>query len=254
MIRDRVCARKSRMKPWRIIFPLAGIFLAGAMRSGVAAQAVAPPPAPAMPATPAEPIAIPPATPPKQPATQQSANATKAPKKRKVFTDDDVPALRSKGGLANDDDAGSKMIYGSTGVCDAGCEQEIKEKVGITPEQEGEWKLQITAARREVGEDQRWRELYWKGQQTMRSVCGLRAQEENAAVPSGDDYQSRLERAKQQKMFEDEERAVGQQVQNVLASMNQYVQQFSTREPVRAAFMGVTAEHLFDTCPDTNSQ
>jgi len=242
------------MNRLRLLLPLAGIFLAAALRSGIAAQSVAPPPAPAVPASPAEPAAVPPAAPGKQPAAQQTANPTKAPKKHKVFTDDDVPALRAKGGLANDDDAGSAMIYGSTGNCDADCEQKIKQIVGITPEQEGEWKLQITAARREVGEDHQWRELYWKGQQTMHNFCALQTQMENVPEPSGDDYQSRLERAKQQKMFEDAERSVGQQVQNVLAGMNQYIQQFSNREPVRAAMMGVTAEKLFNTCPDTNSQ
>ncbi|MGA8073741.1 MAG: hypothetical protein WB995_09690, partial [Candidatus Acidiferrales bacterium] len=105
------------MNRWRVLLPLAGIFLAAALRSGIAAQSAAPPPppAPAMPVSPAEPTAIPPAVPAKQSAAQQTANPTKAPKKHKVFTDDDVPALRAKGGLANDDDAGSAMIYGSTG-------------------------------------------------------------------------------------------------------------------------------------------
>jgi hypothetical protein len=243
-----------RMNRWRVLLPLAAIFLAAALRSGIAAQSVAPPPAPAVPASPSEPAAVPPAVPAKQPAAQQTANPTKVLKKHKVFTDDDVPALRAKGGLANDDDAGSAMIYGSTGNCDADCEQKIKEIVGIAPEQEGEWKLQLTAARREVGEDHQWRELYWKGQQTMRNFCGLQTQMENVPEPSGNDYQSRLERARQQKMFADAERSVGQQIQNVLAQINQYIQQFSSREPVRAAYMGVTAEHLFKTCPDTNSQ
>jgi len=252
MIRDPASDR--RMNRLRLLLPLAGIFLAAALRSGIAAQSVAPPPAPAVPASPAEPAAVPPAAPGKQPAAQQTANPTKAPKKHKVFTDDDVPALRAKGGLANDDDAGSAMIYGSTGICDADCEQKIKQIVGIASEQEGEWKLQLTAARREVGEDHQWRELYWKGQQTMHNFCALQTQMENVPEPSGDDYQSRLERGKQRKMFEDAERSVGQQVQNVLAGMNQYIQQFSNREPVRAAFMGVTAEHLFRTCPDTTSQ
>ncbi|MGB9337015.1 MAG: hypothetical protein WCB14_18550 [Candidatus Acidiferrales bacterium] len=244
------------MNRWRVLLPLAGIFLAAALRSGIAAQSAAPPPppAPAMPVSPAEPTAIPPAVPAKQSAAQQTANPTKAPKKHKVFTDDDVPALRAKGGLANDDDAGSAMIYGSTGNCDADCEQKIKKMVGIAPEQEGEWKLQITAARREVGEDRQWRELYWKGQQTMHNFCALQTQEQKAVQPRGDDYQSRLERDSQLKAFGDAEHSINQQLQNSLAGMNHYIQQFSNREPVRAAFMGVTAEHLFRTCPDTNRQ
>ncbi len=235
-------ARDRRTNRWRVLVPLAGILLAAALRTGIAAQSAAPPPAPAVPASPAE------------PAAQQTVNPAKAPKKHKVFTDDDVPTLRAKGGLANDDDAGSAMIYGSTGNCDADCEQKIKQIVGIAPEQEGEWKLQLTAARREVGEDHQWRELYWKGQQAMHNFCALQTQMENVPEPSGNDYQSRLERARQQKMFEDAERSVGQQIQNVLAEINQYIRPFSHSEPVRAAYMGVTAEHLFRTCPDTNSQ
>ena len=215
---------------------------------GVAAQSVAPVPAPvaapaAMPASPAAPIAVPAAavapTPTKQAAAQDNANAAKAAKKKKVFTDDDVSALRAKSRLANDDAPDSAMIYGAVGACDAECEEE------------GEWKLQLTAARREIGEDHAWRELYAKGQQTMRTVCGLRAQIENARVPSGGDYQSRLERAKQQKMFEDEAAMMNQQMANGVAAMNQHTAQFSEREPVRAGIMAVIGERLFNgDCPD----
>jgi hypothetical protein len=234
MILDQPLAGVGRVNSWRAIFAIAGFFLAGAFGSGVAAQSVAP-------------IAVPPA---KADAAQENPNATKTTKKHKVFTDDDVFALRAKGGLANDDDAGSAMIYGAIGACDANCEREIKEKLEITPEQEGEWKLQLTAARREIGEDRVWREIYAKGQQTMRTVCALRVQIENASAPSGSDYQSRLERAKQQKMFEDEATAMGQQMSNSIAAMNQHIVQFSAREPVRAAMMTAIGERLFNDCAD----
>ena len=253
MILNRVGRDASRMNFWRASFAVAGFMFAGALGSGVGAQSVAPAPAPApaaMPASAATPIAAPPATSTKQGGGQDNSGTTKTAKKRKVFTDDDVFALRAKGGLANDDDGGSAMIYGAIGACDAECEQEIKVKLGISPAQEGEWKLQLTAARREIGEDHAWRELYAKGQQTMRTVCGLRAQIENASVPSGDDYQSRLERAKQQKMFEDEEVAMGQQMANSIAAMNQHILQFSAREPVRATMMAAIGERLFNDCPD----
>jgi len=252
MILNQPLAGASKMNWRRVILAVAGFFLAGAFGGGVAAQSVAPIPAPApaaMPASPA-PIAAPPATLAKPPAAQESPNAAKTPKKHKVFTDDDVFALRAKGGLANDDDAGSAMIYGAIGACDSECEQEIKEKLDITPEQEGEWKLQLTAARREIGEDRAWRELYTKGQQTMRTVCALRVQIQNAAVPSGNDYQSQLERAKQQKMFEGEATAMGQQMSNSIAAMNQHIVQFSAREPVRATMMAAIGERLFNDCPD----
>ena len=251
MILDQPLAGASKMNSRRVIFAVAGFFLAGVFGGGVAAQSVAPIPAPvpaAVPASPA-PVAVP-AAPAKPAAAQESPNATKAPRKHKVFTDDDVFALRAKGGLANDDDSGSAMIYGTIGACDADCEQEIKEKLDITPEQEGEWKLQLTAARREIGEDRAWREIYAKGQQTMRTICALRVQIENASAPSGNDYQSRLERAKQQKMFEDEEVAMGQQMENGIAAMNQHIVQFSAREPVRAAMMAALGERVFNDCPD----
>jgi len=255
MIRNRVGIRASRMNFWRASFAATGFIFASALGSGVAAQSAAPTPAPveapaAMPATTRAPLTAPAATPTKPAPGQDNSGVPKTPKKRKVFTDDDVSALRAKGGLANDDDAGSAMIYGAIGACDAECEQEIKVKLGITPGQEGEWKLQVTAARREIGEDRAWRELYAKGQQTMRTVCGLRAQIENASVPSGDDYQSRLERTKQQKMFEDEEAMMGQQMANAIAAMNQHMAQFSAREPVRATMMAAIGERLFNECPD----
>jgi hypothetical protein len=249
MIPDQPLGGASQVISWRAIFAVAGFFLTGAFGVGVAAQAVAPipPPAPAvMPAS----AAVAPATPAKQPAAQENPGATKPAKKHKVFTDDDVFALRAKGGLANDDDAGSAMIYGAIGACDADCEQEIKEKLDITPEQEGEWKLQLTAARREIGEDRVWRDIYAHGQQIMHNVCNLRAQIQNVAVPSGNDYQSGLERAKQQKMFEDEATAMGQQMSNSIAAMNQHIVQFSAREPVRATMMAAIGERVFNDCPD----
>jgi hypothetical protein len=251
MIPERSEARTGNMNSRRAIFAVAGFFLVGALGRGVAAQAMAPIPAPAaMPASPAAPVAVAPVTAAKQPAAQENASATKAPKKKKVFTDDDVSALRAKNHLANDEDGGSTTIYGAMGACDADCEEEIKQKVDITPGQEGEWKLQLTAARREIGEDRIWRDIYAKGQQTMRTVCNLRVQIQNAVVPSGNDYQSQLERAKQQKMFEDEETAMGQQMANSVAAMNQHITQFSASEPVRATMMAAIGERLFNDCPD----
>lgn len=225
MIPERSAACTGNMNSLRAIFAAAGFFFVGALSGGIAAQSVAPIPAPAaMPASPAPaaPIAAPAAAPAKQVAAQDNANATKAPKKKKVFTDDDVSALRAKSHLANDD-SGTAVIYGAVGACDADCEEEVKEKLGITPEQEGEWKLQVTAARREIGEDHAWTALYARGQHTMHDVCVLRTQIENAAVPSGNDYQSRVERAKVQKMFEDEEEAMGQRMANDVAAMNQHL-------------------------------
>jgi hypothetical protein len=254
MIPERSAGRTGNMNLRRAILPVAGFFLAGALNGGVAAQSVAPipPPAPAaMPASAAAPIAVPPATPAKQAASQDNSTAPKAPKKHKVFTDDDVSALRAKSHLANDEDGGAATIYGATGACDADCEAEVKEKLGITPEQEGEWKLQLTAARREIGEDHAWATLYAKGQQTMRNVCTLRTQIANAAVPSGNDYQSQLERAKQQKMFDDEAAAMGQQMENSIAAMNQHITPFSASEPVRATMMAAIGERLFSDCPDS---
>jgi len=242
-----------RVNSWRAFLVLAGFFLVAAMSNSVAAQSTAPPaaPNPSAPATlaPAQDSGAPPAN---AQAAKGNSSGPATPKKHKVFTDDDVPALRAKGGIANDDDAGEAMIYGTMGACDAECEQEVKEQLGVTPEQEGEWKLQMTAARREIGEDRQWREIYGKGQQAMKWVCAVRTQEETVPAPSGNDYQSRLERAKQQKMFADAEQASVRQLQNVVAGMNQYIAPFSWREPVRAVMMRDIGERLVSGCPDTD--
>ena len=245
MIRERGEAGTGGINSRRAIFAVAGFFLAGALSGGVPAQSVAPfpAPAPAMPASPA-------AAPAKPAGAQDNPGAAKAPKKKKVFTDDDVSALRAKSHLADDGDGASAAIYGATGACDADCVAEIKEKLGITPEQEGEWKMQLTAARREIGEDHAWAALYAKGQQTMRSVCVLRTQIANAAVPSGNDYQSQLERAKQQKMFDDEATAMGQQIANSVGAMNEHITPLAASEPVRATMMAAIAARLFNGCPD----
>lgn len=84
----------------------------------------------------------------------------------------------------------------------------------------------------------------------MHDVCVLRTQIENAAVPSGNDYQSRVERAKVQKMFADEEEGMGQRMANDVAAMNQHIAPFSASEPVRATMMAAIGERVFNDCPD----
>lgn len=236
------------MKIWRALLPFAGVVAFAALQTGIAAQTPdhnqnpAPPAAPAAaPATPAAPTAKPAA-----PSEPQSAK----PKARHVFTDDDVPALRAQGGIANDDGPGSKMIYGAVGPCDANCEELIKQRLDVSEEEEGQWKLQLTAARRQLGEDRQWRELYWKGQQTMNFVCNLRRQEELVLLPTGNDFQSRLERAKQLKSFQEQEDSSRRQLQNNVAGIEHYAQQYYAREPVRAMMMAVIAEKLLNDCPE----
>ena len=243
MTRERAGA--SAVTICRAIFLLAAILLAASLSRGVAAQSSTQPPAAQNAAAPAPPAA---AASTSSNAAQENSTTAKPPKKRKVITDDDLAALHAKGGIANDD-AASPKIYGTLGACDLECEQEVKDEMQVTPEQEGEWKLQMTAARREIGEDRQWRELYGKGQQVVKWVCMLRDQEMNVPLPSGNDYQSRLERARQQKMFEEQELASEQQMQNVQFGMSQYIQQISSSEPVRSVMMDVIARRLFDRCP-----
>jgi hypothetical protein len=252
MIRERAgeasdqpfCSSSTGAKCARALLPLAAVLLTATFNAGIAAQTNAPPPA----IPPATPGAAP-AAPTNPPAKDNSAAASTA-KKRKVFTDDDVPALRAKGGIANDDDAGTAMIYGTMGACDADCEQQVKDQIGVTEEQEGEWKLQMTAARREIGEDRQWRELYGRGQQAIKRACTLRTQMASVPLPSGNDYQSRLERAKEEQMFVESEKAATRQLQNVADGMSQYIQPFAGREPVRAVMMAVIGERLLNNCPD----
>lgn len=88
MIPERSAACTGNMNSLRAIFAAAGFFFVGALSGGIAAQSVAPIPAPAaMPASPAPaaPIAAPAAAPAKQVAAQDNANATKAPKKKKYL-------------------------------------------------------------------------------------------------------------------------------------------------------------------------
>jgi hypothetical protein len=247
VIRERAGVRS--LTVCRAILPLAAILLSAGLVGGVAAQSSAQPPTAQNAAAHASP---PPAAASSTSASvQENSNAAKPPKKRKVFTDDDLAALHAKGGIA-DDGAGSVMIYGTLGACDLECEQEVKNEMQVTPEQEGEWKLQMTAARREIGEDRQWRELYGKGQQVLKWVCTLHDQEINVPLPSGNDYQSRLERARQQKMFEEQELASERQMQNLQFGMSQYIQQISASEPVRAVMMDVIARRLFDRCPQVD--
>lgn len=178
--------------------------------------------------------------------TDDSA-AQKPAKPRKVITNDDIDAAHRRaaaksGGAPND-------LIPQGGLCDDGCAYEARELLGIGPEREGEWQMQLAAARRNLAGDARWRQANFELTQAVQLYCTYARQQRKAALPTGNDWNSRVERAERQQYADNMGRTLSQKLSNATAGMNRVVEETQDVEPVRAAMMRVLASRLVDSCP-----
>lgn len=169
-------------------------------------------------------------------------------KKPKVITNDDINADRARhndgfAGGAKDDHA----IPG-TGVCDDECADEAREMAGFGPDQDGEWRFALTAARRSLAADPAWPGAYATLARAVKTYCTFQEQLQSTAVPSGNDYGARVERARREKYVDDMSRVLGQTVTNANAQIDRMAQQAEEYEPARAAIMRVLAQRVNDSC------
>jgi hypothetical protein len=180
-------------------------------------------------------------------AADGGAAPAQPPKKRKVITNDDLNADRGR--QDGDVAAGEKAVHAisGTGICDEECAEQARQIAGIGPEQEGEWQIQLAAARRNLSADTQWPGAYVDLSRAVKIYCTFVRQQRAAPLPSGSDYMSQVERARRQKDAEDMKRALGQRVANAEGEINRLVQQASD-EPVRAAIMSALASRLDDSC------
>ncbi len=191
-------------------------------------------------------------SPEKQPDKPTDATAAPAqPKKpHHVITDEDMAAYHSRNpdGSLN----GGKSTRGipATGLCDDECAEEARQMMGFGPDREGEWRIQLATARKSLGEDTEWPAAYAQAARAVETYCTFQYQQEAAALPSGNDWASQVERAKREKYAEEMGRVLMQNVTNANARVNQLIQQAEDGEPVRAAIMRVLASRVTDSCPD----
>jgi hypothetical protein len=179
--------------------------------------------------------------------SEQPAPQTEKPK---VITNDDINADRARGkdgsapGAAKDTHA-----IAGTGECDDLCAEQARELAGFGPDRDGEWQFALTAARRSLAADPAWSGAYVALARGVNQYCTFQQQLQMTAVPSGNDYNSRVERAKTQKYAEDMNRVLEQNVVNANAEIERMAQQAEqTSEPARGAIMRVLAQRVNDSC------
>jgi hypothetical protein len=78
--------------------------------------------------------------------------------------------------------------------------------------------------------------------------CTFLDQQRKAPPPSGNDFQSQFERAKQDQYTSDMDHTLNVGVQGVRTNMDRMIDEAQQTEPVRAAIMRVLAQRIFDQC------
>ncbi|HWN74995.1 MAG TPA: hypothetical protein VNO13_04575 [Candidatus Udaeobacter sp.] len=191
------------------------------------------------PANPA-PVAASPA--PAAGASQKSASPAKP---KHVITNEDLEPHS-----ANDVKDG-KFIpgEGSLLTCDSSCEQAARNELDYDSDNEAEWRVQIVRARRDLLEDTAWRGLLSQAVQQTNYYCNFLLQESQQTAPSGNDYNSRAQRARNANYFENMGRTLRQGLESLTNRMQEHIQEVRVLSPARAAMMTAQATRILDrTC------
>jgi hypothetical protein len=178
----------------------------------------------------------------KDPAQKQTAPAPTKP--HRVITNDDPEFqhhLRpdtSKGEITPH--SGIAFLLG----CDQDCEHQAKEILQYGPDEEAEWQMQLVSARRDLAKDNQWRELLGQSIQQTQSACNLEDQESRYLAPTGDDYHSRVERARQEQYFASMGQALRQAHDATEGRIENRISEVNALFPVRGAMMQVQAGRI----------
>jgi hypothetical protein len=165
-------------------------------------------------------------------------------RKTRVITNDD---LRSSRFSANDG-PGQRQQDLHTGECDDQCATEARAMADFGPDQDGDWAFALTTARRNLELDTAWPAAIATLARAEKTYCTFRQQLESTAVPSGDDYNSRVERARRQNYANEMDRVLSQNVTNAYAQIDRMADRAEDGEPARAAIMRVLARRVTDSC------
>jgi hypothetical protein len=190
-----------------------------------------------------------------KPAPKQSASDSKTPPppslqklaaRHKVITNEDLenPHAQKHYRLEKSNEAPSS----DPAECDAECAAEAREVAGFGLDRLGEWNVQLIAARHSLATDAEWRRAYFDAFQKTKMYCALQKQQETAVPPSGNDYHSRMERARQEQYFNDMNHTLTTSLQGLSTQISQLIERSQETEPVRAAIMSVLAGRVFSQC------
>lgn len=176
---------------------------------------------------------------PEKPAVPPSAAPAKKPR---VITTEDFQSGRYA------DSAGHRKDIPGVGECDDDCADQARAMTDFGPDQDGDWAFALTTARRNLAQDAAWPTAIATLKQAVKTYCTYQGQLQATAVPSGDDYGSRVERARVEQEAADTERALAQNVNNANARIDQMANRADEEEPARAAIMRVLAQRVNDSC------
>jgi hypothetical protein len=185
---------------------------------------------------------------PQEKADADNATAQKPAKARKVITNDDIEAAHARAARESGEDAKAGGTPGVGGQCDEDCAFEARQQLGYGPEREGEWQMQLTIARRNLGMDARWRQANFELSEAVQLYCQFVYQQQKTPVPTGNDFNSLNERARRQQYAQDMGRTLSQKLSNATAAMNRLIQETRQLEPVRATVMSVLQSRLLNSC------
>ena len=135
---------------------------------------------------------------------------------------------------------------GSLLLCDSSCEQAARNELGYDSDNEAEWRVQIVRARRDLVEDAAWRGLLSQAVQQTKYYCNFLLQESQQTAPSGNDYNSRSQRARNANYFESMGRTLQQGLESLSNRIQEHIQEVRVLSPARAAMMTAQATRILE--------
>jgi hypothetical protein len=191
------------------------------------------------PANPAPAVASP------APATGASQKPAAPAKPKHVITNEDLEPHSANGAKDGNFIPGE----GSLLTCDSACEQAARAELGYDSDNEAEWRVQVVRARRDLLEDNAWRGLLSQAVQQTKYYCNFLLQESQQTAPSGNDYNSRAQQARNANYFENMGRTLRQGLESLTNRMQEHIQEVRVLSPARAAMMNAQATRILDrTC------
>jgi hypothetical protein len=159
-----------------------------------------------------------------------------------VITNEDLDSRSANGGKDE------KFIpgEGSLLTCDSSCEQAARNELGYDSDNEAEWRVQIVRARHDLVEDAAWRGLLSQAVQQTHYYCNFLLQESQQTAPSGNDYNSRAQRARNAHYFENMGRTLRQGLESLTNRMQEHIEEVRVLSPARAAMMNAQATRIMN--------
>jgi hypothetical protein len=175
-------------------------------------------------------------------------------KSHKVITNDDPEfqhTIRPRSSGDNTPQRGRNFLLS----CDLDCERQAKDLLAYGPDREADWQMQVVGARSALAKDDAWRGMLWHVIQQSELYCNFLNQQSHLLAPTGTDFNSRVERARQEQSSREMAHSLQQSLDAALGVARGHIQELSDLFPVRAAMMQVQLSRIGDlTCEELRQQ